>query len=468
MKSKNIIIFFSAVLLLSACKKDFLNKVPYTSIPSETAIVDESSMQAAVAGVYRGLNGALFASHLIIMGDILADNVYQALPNSNRYTAAFQLNYNSNSADVLAMWTQGYVAIGRANNVINSTIASSPVTNNLKGEALTLRALSYLSLVQYFAKPYTSDPNGAGIPIVTTFEPQALPARNTTAEVYALIEKDLTEAFALITVAKNTGFVNKYAPKALLARMHLVKGEWQKAKDAALDVITNGGYTLVSAPNFAAYWKNPAVKTDKVETIFELNQDAVVNAGNNNSAAYLFDQAGYGDILSTEELYNLYNPADVRRTLIISGTRNGANVRIVNKYSNASSTDKDNIKVVRVAEMYLTIAEASYRLNDEATALTYLNSLVENRIPGFTGYSSTGAALLEDIIKERRLELAFEGMRYLDLQRLNRDITRTNLNGNYPANVPLVFAFSNHRRVLPIPLTETDANPNIVQNPNYN
>ena len=248
MKIKIIILLFSITAIFSNCKKDFLDKEPYTSIPTETAIIDESSMQAAVAGIYRAQNGgATFASALQIMGDIIADNTYQSSLNSNRYTQFYQLNYNSPDLDVRDLWTTSYLAINRANNVINATIPATPVSNNLKGEALTLRALTYLTLIQYFAKPFTSDPNGLGVPIITTFNAFALPERNTTAEVYALIEKDLTDAFGLLTVAKNTGFVNKYAAKALLARMHLIKGEWQKAKDAALDVINTGGYTIVPA-----------------------------------------------------------------------------------------------------------------------------------------------------------------------------------------------------------------------------
>ena len=217
-----------------------------------------------------------------------------------------------------------------------------------------------------------------------------------------------------------------------------------------------------------AYWANAAVKTDKVETIFELNQDIVVNAGNNGLAAYLYDQLGYGDILATDALYDLYSATDVRRSLIVSGTRDGKSVKIIKKYPNVSNpTDRDNIKIVRVSEMFLTVAEASYRLNDEATALDYLNQLATKRDPAFTGYTSTGAALLEDIIKERRLEFAFEGMRYLDLQRLGRDVVRVNTNSNYAANVPLTLAFENYRRVLPIPQAERDANTNITQNATY-
>ena len=86
-------------------------------------------------------------------------------------------------------------------------------------------------------------------------------------------------------------------------------------------------------------------------------------------------------------------------------------------FPNAENDDRDNLKVLRLAEVYLIAAEAAYRTNDEATALGYLNDLMAQREPGFT-YASAGAALLTDIITERRKELAFEGDRLFDLNRL--------------------------------------------------
>ena len=100
---------------------------------------------------------------------------------------------------------------------------------------------------------------------------------------------------------------------------------------------------------------------------------------------------------------------------------------------------------------------------DEAGALTYLNYVTSRR--GATAISSTGAQLFEDVITERRKELAFEGDRFLDLQRLKRDITRSS---NYPA-AALSLPYANFRRLMPIPQVEIDANPAIKpqQNTGY-
>jgi hypothetical protein len=118
--------------------------------------------------------------------------------------------------------------------------------------------------------------------------------------------------------------------------------------------------------------------------------------------------------------------------------------------------------------VYFIAAEAAYQTGNETLAKTYLNAVATRRDPNFTGYTSTGPALLNDILLERRKELAFEGQRYWDLARYNRDVMRVNLANNYPG-VPLVIATTNFRRVLPIPQQELDANPNIrgQQNPGY-
>ena len=462
---KKLIYIFLLSGMMVSCSKEFTDLPPYDALPRETAIVDESSMQSVLAGVYRAaISPSLFGRAVPVIGDLYADNTYISPINSNRYTGAFQYNYTVAATDVSGMWAAAYVTILRANNVINADIGTSANINQLRGEALTLRALTYHALIQYFAEPYTSDPNAPGVPIITSYDPFNQPERSTVQEVYDLIESDLTEAFDLMTINKNSGFVNKYAAKALLARVHLTQGEWQQARDAAVDVINNGGYTLLSESNFNSYWNSGAIRTDKLETIFELNLDAVVN-NSSNSLAYMYDQIGYGDILASDDLYNTYSASDVRRTLIIEGVRSGLDVKVVNKYPNEANSDKDNIKIIRLSEVVLIAAETSYRLNDEVAARDYLNMIASRR--GIADYTSSGTELLEDIIEERRLELAFEGMRYLDLQRLNRDVVRVNLNANYPSTVPLVIPFSSHKRIFPIPQTELDANPNIDQNDGY-
>jgi hypothetical protein len=186
---------------------------------------------------------------------------------------------------------------------------------------------------------------------------------------------------------------------------------------------------------------------------------------------YFYDQEGYGDALAADALYNIYSGTDFRRRLILTFSPTRDDVKVVNKYPNSTKTDKDEIKVLRLSEIYLIAAEAAYNKapRNEPLARAYLNEVAMNRDPAFAGYVSTGAALLNDILRERRKELAFEGHRYWDLSRYNQNVVRVDATGNNYPGALLAISTTNFRRILPIPQTELDANPNIrgQQNTGY-
>src|SRR4029078_4768519 len=465
-----LIALASIIVALSSCKKSFLDLRPYTSVSSYVAITNESDMQSALNGAYGNMNSPnLYGRSTPLFGDLVSDNVYISAINSNRYLDFFQINYTVTDANGQGIWQSSYSTILRANNVINSSLQGNENIDQLRGEALAIRGLMYFELVKFFAKPYTVDPNALGVPLILTYDPTLKPTRNSVQEVYTQIEKDLTEAGTLMTQDKSSGFFTKWAAKALLARMYQFKGDWDKAQTTAEDVINNSGYSLLQLGDVLTFWQNNTDRNDKLEVLFEIVFDATNNIGN-SSLPYFFDQTGYGDALATESLYDLYSNTDVRKDLFIVGSPiRGGDVKVVNKFPNTGSADKDEMKVIRMSEVYLIAAEAAYHNNDETTALTYLNDVATQRDPGFAGYSSSGQALLDDILLERRKELAFEGHRYWDLARNNLDVTRIDLANNYPGNVPLVLETSNFRRILPIPQGELDANPNIreQQNPGY-
>lgn len=457
-------------LALTSCKKDFLDLRPYDSVGSDVAISNVSDMKAALSGAYANLGSVnLYGRTIPLFADLLADNVYISTVNSNRYLDFFQVNYTVTNGNAQGVWESAYSTILRANNVINSPLQGTEEIEQIRGEALSIRALMYFELARHFAKPYTVDANALGVPIILDYNPTLKPPRNTLKEVYAQIESDLNKAIEILTVEKSSGFFTKYAAKALLARVYEYKGDWPNALSTAEDVINNSGYSLLKLNEVLPFWKNNKDRNDKKEVLFEVVFDANNNAGN-SSLPYFYDQNGYGDALATESFYNTYSNTDVRKNLIIVGsTTRGANAKVVNKFPNAGSPDKDEYKVIRMSEVYLIAAEAAYQTGNEPLARTYLNAVAKERDPAFAGYTSSGAALLADILLERRKELAFEGHRYWDLARYNMDVVRVNLAGNYPGNVPLVIAADNFRRIFPIPQAELDANPSIreQQNPGY-
>jgi len=460
---KNMIVTTVLFLSLASCEKSFLELKPPTSLTPEFALATEADLQVALRGAYAGLKStALYGRSLMVLGDMMADNTYQSALNTNRYTNFNLYNYLVTDGDVAGLWNASYTVILRANNIINSPIADNANIQQIKGEAYAIRALAYFNLVRYFGSPYTADPSKLGVPIITTYQADLKPERAKIADVYTLINKDLTQAYTLMTKFTNSSQFSKYSAKALQAKVYLAMGDKTNAKTAALDVITNSGFTAISSAAHTGYWAGVAPRTDKVETLLEISFDAVANNAF-DALSYIYLQSGnYGDMLCSSELYDLFETTDIRKSLYATGTRGGLASVFVNKYGSFTG-DHSDTKVIRMSEMYLIAAEASYPSNT-ADALKYVNEVTSRR--GATAIASSGSALLEDIITERRKELAFEGERYLDMQRLQRNIARSK---NYPA-AALSIDFTNYRRIMPIPQGELDANPSIKsqQNPGWN
>ena len=480
-KIKNkLLLGLVALAAFSSCKKSFIELNPPTSVSPQEAFQTEGDMLIALRGAYAGLRGADFYGRTVpVIGDVMADNEYQSSTNTNRYTTYNNYTYISNDGNATGMWNTGYQVILRTNNIINSTTVPPSVNvNQYKGEAYAIRALAYFTMVRYFARPYTDNPAGLGLPIITKYDPDFKPGRNTVAEVYTQINKDLDSAYSNMTTAAafNSSQFSKYAAKGLQAKVYLTMGDYPKARVAADDVINNGKFTMVGTDSWAGYWSDPAPKTaptaaatGKLETLFEVSSDAVNNL-QFDALPYLYSQFGnYGDFLMTDSakgVMPLYIPADIRLSTFPrmkranSTSSTALTISAINKYP-AIQGDRSDTKVLRYTEMYLIAAEATY-LSDPTASLGYLKNVTDKR--GVPAIVSVGAALFEDIITERRKELAAEGDRYMDLQRLKRDISRPN---DYTNPAPKTIAYSNYRRVLPIPQAELDVNAAIrsQQNP---
>ncbi|HXS58813.1 MAG TPA: RagB/SusD family nutrient uptake outer membrane protein [Hanamia sp.] len=465
-----LVIFLSAtVLLLESCSKEFITKNPNDTVASNLAITDASSMQNAINGVYAKLRSAsLFGRDFPITGDLMADNTFIEINNSGRYI--YQFNYAITNSDGVfgEIWNDAYAAILYSNLIIDADVSGSGI-DQLKSQAYALRALMYFKLINIYARPYTDNPDGLGVPLILHYEPSLLPTRDPIRAVYAQIISDLKIAFQTAPAYENSVRLSKYAIEGLLARAYFYTGDFTNAKAAALDVINNGGFTLVNtAADYKAFWNNAGVQSNHSEVMFEIDVDAVNNNGSDDLGAIV--NGGYTDIYASQQLVNLYSATDIRRSVLIPGlTKSGAAATLIGKFPNANNaSDKDNLKVIRLSEMYLIAAESSLPSN-EADAKKYLNQFMAYRDPAFAGYSSTGAQLLQDIVTERRKELAFEGDRFYDLNRLKWEISRGPQNpGSIPQelqNIP----YSDHRRIAPIPQGEIQANANIKsqQNPEY-
>ncbi|MES2005628.1 MAG: RagB/SusD family nutrient uptake outer membrane protein [Bacteroidota bacterium] len=489
MKLKNIIQLtgVASVLVFSSCSKQFLDQQPYNSVALPVAIKNDADLNAAMNGVYGSLRVTnLYGRTLPVRGDLMSDNCFLTTANSGRYLAFNQYNMINTDGDANGVWASAYTAIKNANQVINSAVTGNDNISQLKAEAYTVRALMHYELVRNFAAAYTVDPTKPGIPIVLTFDQNSLPARNTIKEVYTQIVADLTTAASMVkytinntmtfnstggTRTLNSSYVTKYAISALLARVYQSMGDWANAKTAALDVVNNGGFSLTASNGLSAYWANANPRTDKLETIFEITMDANNNTGSDRLAGIYLPAAApysgaYGDVLANASLYNLYSNTDARKGLITVGSRAGqvSSAYICRKYT-SNTTDYDDTKVIRYADVLLILAEAYYNLGDIINANISLNKVATQRDPSFIGWTDLGTQALENILTERRKELAFEGYRLWDLVRLQRTFTKV-MDQDAPQN-NLTVTPANNKLLFPIPVNETNVNPSITQNAGY-
>lgn len=454
-------------MMLTSCSKDFLNEQPKDKLTPSQALSDVPSMQTALNGAYAQLRAtSLYGRDFEIVGDLMADNIFVETNNSGRYV--FQYTYTVASTDGVpdGGWNYAYGGILDANNIIDAKV---PGSDAIKSQAYAIRALLYFKLVNIYARPYTDNPQGLGVPLILHYNPSAFPKRDTIQKVYAQIVSDLKTAFQTAPDYNNSITLSKYSIEALLARVYFYMGDYANAKSAAVDVINNSGFTLLNtAADYKAFWANAGIQSNKSEVMFEVDVNAISNNGPDDLGGFYYQ--GYQDVYATQELVSLYSATDIRNAVLIPGkTKADINAILCGKYTNGASTsDRDNPKVIRLAEVYLIAAESSLPGN-EVDARKYLNALMSYRDPSFAGYTSTGAQLLQDIVTERRKELAFEGDRLYDLNRLKWDIDRGALTaGSIPYGVQKI-PYANTGRISPIGNTEIQANANIAaqQNPGY-
>lgn len=491
MKKINKIISLGLILTatLTSCSHDWLNLDPSDGLPIDGAISSYQDAFTALNGVYDGLqeDERYYGARMLYYGDVRADDM-QSTSTATRTLPYYRMQYTA--TDVSGIWETPYNIIRRANTLITA-LESGAITDgkkesldNILGQALAIRALAHFDLSRVYGKPYQMD-NGASwaAPIVTnvpSFDSQ--PLRNTVAEVYTQVIADLKKSISLMTTDKSIGYFNQYGAQALLSRVYLYQGDNQNAFDAAEAVINSQAYKLWTNEEYVSAW----TKGGNSELIFE-----IVNKGNDDwvdreSIGYLMAEDGYGDLVLTQSFVNELNsdPKDVRIGLTLAAVESdnikiyGENKVYVNKFPGRSDFQPNdvrvnNVPVLRLSEIYLNAAEAAFKLGKLAEAVKYLNAIALRANPDFTAYTES-TITLDAILEQRAKELFGEGHRFFDLMRNNKEIIRYTSEANIGWHLPLVKesqSFNNtyFRTILPVPVTEIDANPAIgsQQNPGY-
>lgn len=465
--------------LFTSCS-DFLTEEPKQEQSNELTFATFDGVNKAAAAMYGMFQSdAWYDGEFTLMSELRCGNAKNptSVPGSGRYRTDTQWIYSDRSTSPL--WSYAYYTIARANNVINNlddkvgVDATQQQVNNVKAEALFIRALCYFDLVITYCQPYNynaTEDDKMGVPLVLVTE-NGKPARDSKENVYNQIVADLLQAESIMAddyvrsgVTDKAATPTKPAIQALLSRVYLYMNKWQEAANYATKVINNKKYELAPADAYAAMF-SAATAPAGGEIIFEVYGSDKNEYWDNSGWAHLpymtttNDEGSHGDVCATKDLYDLYSEGDVRKSMY----KQHGNDYFPTKYS-GKPKDSDpkytNVPILRLSEMYLNRAEAIIN-GASVQGVTAESDL--RKIATVRGASQTAAATKQGVFDERRRELAFEGHITADYARCNKSMTRKDFDDSKNKDV----AFPSYMWALPIPNRERTANPNVAQNPGY-
>lgn len=504
MRTRKLIIILCLPLLMAGCLKDI----------SPSDALNTGSLTGTQQGLQQALNGAyaLFKDHVSFNGtvdgnnmylrqyfqlsDFASDDIVCAQTTTDPLYYSFSLDHTATQTNTRYFWYISYKIINDANTVIESAekIANPDATvKQLVGECYFLRAFCHFSLARLFARPYSQSPAADGIILRTSTSDEALKARSSVEEVYASIIADAQKGAELMTQPHGVQFGSKEAAWALLSRVYLYKENNDSTAYYADKVIASNRFSLETAGTFPQLFANAMAGKETIFCIAFTAADDYGKAGSIASMLYSDGNSGWGEEFASQSLRDTMSahPEDVRWSYIAplkdnSGVlqkKNGIETYYITKFSfqNGSPTLSSPI-LFRLAEMYLNKAEAAAKKGNTAEALNNVDMIRKNRgleNALYRGVLPAGKTALDIVLKERRIELAFEGHRNFDVYRNKRNLNRSywgyHLPGLKESDINLAAApagYANmivkpdaNRIIYYIPIDEVQTNKLCRQNP---
>jgi hypothetical protein len=450
--SKKIMILLVTSFFAVSCGDDFVQEAQLYSIDSETYFNTEEEYNKALIAAYDLLQSSYVN---VLMGEIASDNTLSGGESATDvigYQQVDEMTHTSQNSEIRNVWNFMFAGVQRANYILEfKDKIDFQGKNKIIAEARFLRAYYHFELVKWFG----------GIPLkgdarFKLGDEKSIP-RSSVTDVYKSIEDDLKFAVDnLPIVPAQKGRVTKGAAQALLGKAYLFQNKFLEATNVLDPLITAANYSLVS--NYNTIFENSG--ENGPESVFEVQytdsegagfgclqcSEGNVAVGFNGIRNYngpLFD-SGFSFNVPTQAAYNAYEIGDNRRdvailNIVTFAAANNATYGIGYKHTgffnrkylprkgdqnlgDQNLTNPNNYRSIRYADVLLMAAEAFNRGGiSDVKARTYLN-LVRRRAFGDLNHdiSSSGAALTDFILAERRLELMGEGHRFFDLVRTNR------------------------------------------------
>ncbi len=435
-------IFVAIIILLtgfSSCEGDFLDTVPKTSINEAEAFSTPSKILAQVNNLYSKMqNPNLYGGRFIVFNEQRGDEFGQNDGNAATGSAVWNQNVASTNEYINNVWASAYSAINASNilisNLKNTTIINDSIARLYMAEAKFIRALSYLSLIQTYAKPFNLDKNALGVPLrlipITSAGYNDL-ARSSVEEIYDQIILDLDEAELELPVSYPTSFLNisrahKSSAIALKTRVYLNQSNYIKVKEEAAKLVpanspyqyTSGSITHNLDATVSNLFNGSYTGPESIFSIPFANSNTETPSSQYSLAFNYLGQP----IIFLAVAGIVSNPVfstieDARSALV---TTNAAKQKVLRKFSITTAPFRDYVPVIRYAEVMLNYAEAAAQLNELSTAVNLLKA-VRNRSHSSYLFPddeiNSQEKLIQTILSERRIEFLGEGLRLQDLQR---------------------------------------------------
>ena len=504
---KKLLSAIIVLLLVAASSCKDLSILPSDAISSETLVTTTEGLTNALNGSY-----ALFKDHITFNGtidgnnmylrqfyhlsDFASDDIVSGQVTEDPLFYSFSLDHSPAQANTRYFWYISYKIITGVNTVIDAvekTASQDAGTQQLLGECYFLRAFCHFNLVRVFGKPFSVDPNAPGIILRTSLGEESRKARSTVGEVYESVLADAEKAASLMDRPRGVQYASKEAALALLSRVNLYKEDNQKALDYANQVINSGRFTITSKTSYPALFANAQSSPETIFCIAFTTVDDYGKFGSIASMIYSDGNSGWGEEFASSSLRNVMakHPEDVRWSYIIPLTddagnlqkKNGIEIYYISKFSfQGGSPNLSSPIMFRLAEMYLNKAEAEAKLGNTRGALDALDIIRSNRgleAALYKGVLPSGANLLDIVLEERRIEMAFEGHRTYDVFRNKKQLVKNywgyHLQGlketdidlsKTPSGYPnMTVDFTNPRIIYYLPVDEVLSNPKAIQNP---
>lgn len=471
-----------SLTVFTSCEEDLIVE-PKDSINEIDFLNNPNNAISLVNGVYnKQLDFEMYSFSWIGITSITSDDADKGSSLSDSgadKNKLDNLSFDASDISFREVWQGRYEGIGRANNALfylEQLQIQEILKNRLIGETKFLRALYYFDLVRCFG----------GVPVVTSkidindseLINQVVFTRKTKEETYAQIEIDLLDAIEKLPLkgqyaSNDLGRASKGAAQALLAKVYLYQNKWQESYDMSGMVIGSGQYGLLA--NYEDVWRE--VGENKTESIYEIQASP-----GNGMRAYSYVQGprgtpdlGWGFNTPSVSLENAYEPNDLRKSATIlysdidlwdgfPASAGWSNPRYNYKayhstIAETSNGDREltgkNLRILKYSDLLLIRAEAALNMGNSTEALEKVNMI---RVRA--GLEELTAITMDQLLHERRLEMAMEHDRWFDLVRTGKALSAMAANGKS-------FTVGKNE-VFPIPQNEIIlSSGHLIQNPGY-